>query len=138
MLEPSFEEYYNDDVRVSVTPSIDLIDAIYTESPTLVPISSSYLTATTPPLPAFPESVGDIRGSNPSLDPSCAYLEDVPRKILLCTFVDHTFDFSLAYDMSMRTLPTFAYFLYLFSYSHRFEMHAQAHDKLLRALTAPS
>ena len=135
-LEPSFEECYDDDVRVSVTPSIDHVDPGFIESPTLVPISSPFLAATTPPWPAFLKPLGDFRGYTPSSDLCCVCLEDVPRKILWSPFFTHTSDFSLAFDVSTRTLLLFASLLYLFSYLHHSEMHAQAHDKLLRALMA--
>ena len=52
------------------------------------------------------------------------------------TFFDHDPDFSMAFDKFKRALPLFAISLLVFSYLHHFEMHAKAHDKLLRALTA--
>ena len=80
-------------------------------------------------------SVGDISGFLRSVDLYCAYLENVPRKIMWSTFFDHDFDFSMAFDEFKRALTLFAPSLLVFSYSHPFEMHAKAHDKLLRALT---
>ena len=50
-------------------------------------------------------------------------------------FFDHAFDCSMVFDEFKRPLTLFAPSLLVFSYSHHFEMHAQAHDKLLRALT---
>jgi len=52
------------------------------------------------------------------------------------TFFGHAFDFSMRFDKCKRTLTFFAMILLVLSYSHHFEMHAKAHDKLLRALTA--
>ena len=67
------------------TPSIEHIDPICHEPLDLTPTSSP-LPPTTPfPVHAFPESLGDIRGYNSSIDPYCAYLEDAPRKITWST-----------------------------------------------------
>jgi len=60
----------------------------------------------------------------------------MPRKIEWTTFFDYSLDFSMAFDKCKRTLTFFATILLVLSYSHHFEMHAKAHDKLLRALTA--
>ena len=136
LLEPSYQDLYSDDVRVSAAPSIEHIDPICTKPLDLTPISSPFLSTTPSPLHAFHESLGDIRGYNPSLDPYCAYLDDMPRKIEWTTFFDNDFDFSMAFDEFKRALTLFAPSLLVFSYSHYFEMHAKAHDKLLRALTA--
>jgi len=87
-------------------------------------------------LHAFHESLGDIRGYNPSFDPYCAYLEDMPRKIMWSPFFDHTFDFSMAFDEFKRPLTLFASPFIVFFYSDHYEMHAIIYDKLLRALTA--
>ena len=58
------------------------------------------------------------------------------RKIDRTTFFDYSFDFSKAFDKCERAFTFFAMILIVFSYSHHSEMHAQVHDKLLRALTA--
>ena len=84
---------------------------------------------------AYHESLGDIRGYNPSFDPYCAYLEDMPRKIIWSTFIDHTFEFSTAFDEFKRPYTLFAPSFLIFSYSHNSEMHATTYDKLLRAMT---
>jgi len=86
-------------------------------------------------LHAFHKSLGNIRGRTPSFDPYCAYLEDMPRKIMLSIFFDHAFDFCMAFDQFKRALTFFIMILLVFFYSHHFEMHAKAHDKLLRAVT---
>jgi len=87
-------------------------------------------------LQAFYESLCDIRGPPPFVDPYCAYLEDVLRKIMWNTSFDHDFDFSMAFDEFNRPLTLFAPSLIVFSYSHQFEIHVMMYDKLLRALTA--
>jgi len=81
------------------------------------------------------ESLGDIRGYCPSIDLYCAYLEDVPMKIVWSTFFDHTFDFFVALDEFKRQLNLFASSFLVFSYSHNSEMHVVTNNKLLRALT---
>ena len=60
----------------------------------------------------------------------------MPRKIEWTTFFDNDFDFSMAFDEFKRALTLFAPSLLVFSYLHHLEMHAQAYDKLLKALTA--
>ena len=85
---------------------------------------------------AFHESLGGIRRYNTSFDPYCAYLEDVPRKIMWSTFLDHTFDFSMAFDEFKRPLTLVAPSFLVLSYSHHFEMHATTYNKLLQALRA--
>jgi len=81
LLEPSFKEYYSDDVRFCATPSIEHIDPICTESFDLVPISSPFLPTSPSHSNALHKSLGDIRGCNNSFDPYCAYLEGMPTKI---------------------------------------------------------
>ena len=80
--EPSFKELYCDDVRVGATPSFEHIDPSCTELLDLIPISSPSLPTTTSQLPTFSESLGDLRGYTPSLDPYYVYLADMPRKIM--------------------------------------------------------
>jgi len=67
LLEPSFEEYCNDDVRVDAAPSIEHIDPIYAESLDLVPISFPILPTTPSHLHAFLQSLCDISRSQPHL-----------------------------------------------------------------------
>ena len=77
-----------------------------------------------------------IRGYNPSLDPYCAYLEDVPRNMTWSTFFDNTFDFSMEFSKFKRPLTLFASYFVMLSYLYHSEMHAVTYDKFLRALTA--
>jgi len=50
------------------------------------------------------------------------------------TFLDHAFDFSMAFDEFKRLLSLFAPSFPVFSYSHHSKLHAITYDKLLRAL----
>jgi len=86
-------------------------------------------------MPAFHESLSDVRGYNPSFDPYCAYLEDVPRKIIWCIFFNHALDFFMAFDEFKRPVTLFVPSFLVFSYSHYSEMDATTYDKLLIALT---
>jgi len=76
----------------------------------------------------FQDSLYDIRGYTPSLDNYSAFLQDVHRKIMWSTFIDHAFDFLC--DKFKRALTTFVIILLLFSCSHHCEMHATTYDKL--------
>ena len=78
--ETPFEELCDDSLVVGTAPGIDRIGPICTEPLDLTPISSPLLSNTPSQLHPFHESLGDIQGYNPSLDPYCAYLEDMPRK----------------------------------------------------------
>jgi len=133
--EASLVELCRDLVMGIDTPSIEHIDPICHEPLDLTPTSSP-LPPTTPfPVHALPESLGDIRGYNSSLDPYCAYLEDAPRKITWSTFFDNTFDFSMAFSKFKRPLTFFASSFVVLSYLHHSKMHTVTYDKLLRALT---
>jgi len=95
-------EFCGDIVMRSTTPSIGLINPICSEPLELTP-TSSLLPPTTPsPAHAFRESLSDRRGYYPSFDPYCAYLEDMPRKIMSNTLFDHTFDFSMVFGKFKR------------------------------------
>jgi len=134
--EALFKELCDDSLVVGAAHSIDHIDQICTEPLDSTLISFPLLPSTPAHLHAFHESLDDISGFHPSFDPYCAYLEDVPRKIMWSTFFDHDFDFSMAFDEFKRALTLFALALLVFSYSHHSEMHAVVYDKLLRALTS--
>ena len=99
--EAPFGELCDDSLVVGAAPSIEHIDPICTEPLNLTPISSSLVPTNRSLCHAFHESLGDISGFHPSFDPYCAYLEDVPRKIMWSTFFDHDFDF-LWHLMSLR------------------------------------
>jgi len=118
------------------TPNIEHTDPICNEPLDLTPTSFTLLPTTPSPLHVYPKSLGDIRGYNPSFDPYCAYLEDVPRKIMWSTFFYHTFDFSMAFDAFKQQLTSRASSSVVFSYSHHSEMHAITYNMLLQALTA--
>ena len=80
----------------SAAPNIARNDSICTKPLDSTLISSPLLPFTLSYLHAFYEPLGAIRGSHPSSDPYCAYLEDVPRKIMWSTFFVHAIDFSMA------------------------------------------
>ena len=134
--EAPFEEFCGDVMMGIDTPSIEHTDLICNEPPDVTLVSSPLLPTVPSHLHAYHESLGDIRGYNPSFDPSCAYVEDKPQKIMWNTFFDHTFDFSRAFYEFKRPITLFAPSFLMFSYSHHSEMHATTYDKLLGALTA--
>jgi len=118
------------------TPSIGLIDPICSKLLDSTPTSSLLLPTTASYLHAFHESLGAIRGYSPSCNPYCAYLEDVPRKIMCSPFFKHAFGFFLmTFGKFKRPLTLFASSLVVFSYLHHCEMPIITFDKLLRALT---
>jgi len=119
-----FVKFCGDAVMGTDTPSIEHTDPICNEALDLTPVSSPLLPTTPSHLRAYHESVGDIRGYNPSFAPYSAYLEDMPQKILWSIFFDHTFDFSMAFDEFKRPLILFAPSFLVFSHSHHSEMHA--------------
>ena len=121
--EAHFQEFCSDNVMGNAAPSIGLIHSICSESLDLAPILSPLLPTTPSQVHAFYECLGDLRGSHPSFDPYCAYLEDVPGEMMWSTFFGHAFDFSMA--------PSFAPSLLMFCYSHHSKMHATTYDKLL-------
>jgi len=133
--EAPFEELCGDIVMGSATPGIGLIDPICIKPLYLTPTSSPSLPTTPSYVHAFHASLCDIRGYNPSFDPYCAYLEDVPRKIMWIPFFEHAFDISMAFDEFKKPLTLFAPSFLVFSYSHHSEMHGTTYDNLLGALT---
>jgi len=114
-----------DGTVIGVAPNIEHMDPIWTKSLDLTLISSPLLPTIPSHLHAFHESPSDAGGHNPSFDPYCAYLEDMPRKTKSTTFFDHYFDFSITFDKCKRALNFFAMILLMFSYSHHFETHAK-------------
>jgi len=82
------------------------------------------------------DSLGTLRGYDPSLDPYILYLGSMPAKIMLTTTFNFFADFSKAFDKFKRALTLIPAFLFKCSYLHWSELHAQTFDKLLRALTA--
>jgi len=100
--EAPFAEFCGDIAMDSDTPSIRHTDPICYELFDRTPTSSPLLPTTRSHVHAFHEFLGDIRCYYPSFDPYCAYLEDMPRKIVWSTFFDQTFDFSTAFDEFKR------------------------------------
>jgi len=80
--EAPSEELCGDDVMVTKTLSIGLKDPICTNPSHSMPVSSPLLPTTLSYLHAFHISLGVLEGLTPSFVPYCAYLEDVPRKIM--------------------------------------------------------
>jgi len=134
--ETPFEEFCDDIVMVSDTPSIGHTDLMCTKPLDLNPTSSPLLPTNPSHLHAFHKSLGDIRGSHPTFDPYCTYMEDVPRQIMWSIFFDHAFDFSMAFGKFKKPLTFLASSSVVFSYLHNFEMNNITYDKILRALTA--
>jgi len=130
--EAPFEELCGDIVMGSAAPALDLLIELLNLTPTsfpLLPTTPSYVCA-------YHESLGDVRGYNPSLDPCCAYLEDVLRKIMWSTFFDHAFDFSMVFGKFKKPLTFLASSFVVLSYLNYSELHATTYDKILRALIA--
>jgi len=69
--EPPFEELCSDVVMGSDTPSIKHTDPIFSELVNLTLTSSPLLPTTPSHLHDYHESLGDIRGYYPNLDPYC-------------------------------------------------------------------
>ena len=134
--EAPFVELYGDLVMGTDTRSTGTTDPIGNEHLDLTP-ASSLLPSTNPShAHAFHESLGDISGYDPSFDPDCANLEDVPRKITQSPFFTNIFDFSVAFGVFTRPLTFIDSSFVVPSYLHHSEMHASTYDKLLRALIA--
>jgi len=80
-------------------------------------------------------SLGYFRGSDPSIDPYCLSLEDLPRKIMWSTFFNPSYNFAMAIDKVKWILIVFAVILIISSYVLFSELWSQEFDKLLRVLT---
>ena len=80
-------------------------------------------------------SLGYFRGCEPSIDPYCVYLKDLPRKITWSTCFNPFYDFSIGFDKVKRILILFGVILVIASYLLFSELWSQEFDKLLRALT---
>ena len=79
------------------------------------------------------ESPGYLSGYDPTRDPYCLSLVDMPRKVMWSTFFDFSFDFSLA--LTLRGLILFFVLIFMFSHGHACKPRTVKFDKLLRALT---
>jgi len=123
-------------VIVRDTRIIGHTDSICSELLDSTPISSPLPPTTASYVHAFHEFLGDIIGCFSSFGPYCAYLEDVPRKIMWSPFFGHAFEFFLPFHELKRSLTLFASSFLVFSYSRNSEMHVITYNKLLRALTS--
>jgi len=81
------------------------------------------------------DSLGTLRGYDPSLDPYSLHLGSMLVKIMLTTVFDFFTDFSKAFNKFRRAIIVIFAFLFKCSYLHPPQLLAQAFDKLLRALT---
>jgi len=84
----------------------------------------------------YTESLSTFRGYDPSLDTYILYPGNMLAKIMLKVAFNHSTNFSKAFNKFRRALIIISRFIFKFSYLHSSELHAQVHDKLLRALTA--
>jgi len=129
-------ELCGDMVMGSAAFSIGLINSICTQLLNLTPTSFPLFPTTSSYVHAYHDPLGHITAYNHSFDPYYEYLQDMPRKIIWSLFIDHAFDFSMAFDEFKRPLTLFALFFPVFFYSHYSKMYDRTYDKLLRALTA--
>jgi len=81
-------------------------------------------------------SLDYFRGYDPSIDPYCICLEDLPRKIMWSTLFNPFYDFSKAIDKVKRILIAFGVIFVISSYLLFSELWSQEFDKLLQVLVA--
>ena len=81
-------------------------------------------------------SIGYLSGYDVSVDPYCRYLAKKPKKIMWDTFLNFSFDFSMAFAWLMRALTFFTLIIFVLSYYHACEPCAAEFEKLLCALMA--
>jgi len=67
-------------------------------------------------------SLGCFRGYDPSIDPYCICLEDLPKKIMGTTFFNPFYEFSMGLDRVKRILNFFDVILVISSYLVFFEL----------------
>jgi len=80
-------------------------------------------------------SLGYLRGYDPSIDPYCVSLEDLPRKITWTTFFNPSYDFSMIFDKVKRMLNVFGTILVITAYLLFSKLWSQVFDKILLVLT---
>jgi len=76
--EVPFAEFSSDVAMDTGTPSIEHTDPICNKPLDLPPVPSPLLPTVPSHLHAYHESLGELRGYNPSFNPYCAHLDDVP------------------------------------------------------------
>jgi len=79
-------------------------------------------------------SLGYFRGCDPSIDPYCVGLEDLPRKVMWTTFFNLSYDFPKAFAKVKRILILLGVILVIASYLVFPKLWSQDFDKLLRTL----
>ena len=67
------------------------------------------------------ESLGYLRGYDPSIDPYCVYPGDLPSKIMWTAFFNPSYDFSKAFDMVKRIPILFRVVFIIASYVFYFQ-----------------
>jgi len=81
-------------------------------------------------------SLGYLRGYDPSIDPYCVYVGDLPRKVMLTVFFNPCYDFSMGFDKVKRILAIFHVVLVITSFLVFSKLWSQKFDKSSRNLTA--
>jgi len=61
-------------------------------------------------------SLGYLRGCDPSIDPYCVCLEDLPKEIMRTTFFNPFYNFCMGFDKVKRILILFGAILVIVSY----------------------
>ena len=81
-------------------------------------------------------SLGNFKGSYPSIDPYCVYLENLPRIVMWTTLFTPSYDFSKAIDKVKRILVVFGVVFVIASYILFSKLWSQEFDSLLRVCIA--
>jgi len=79
--------------------------------------------------------LGHFSGYDPFIDPYCACLEDLPKKVMWTTFFNPSYDLSMVFAKVMRMLILFGVTFVIASYLLFSELWSQEFDKLLHTLT---
>jgi len=82
-------------------------------------------------------SLGYFHGYNASLNPYCICLGDLPKIIMLTTFFNPSYDFSMTIDKVKRIPILVGVVFIIASYLLFSELWSQEFDKLLHALMMP-
>ena len=79
--------------------------------------------------------LGYFRGFDPSIDSYCVCLENFPKKVMLPTFFNPSYDFSKAFDDVKGILIAFGVILFVASCLVFSKLSSQKFDRLLCLLT---
>jgi len=80
-------------------------------------------------------SLGYLRGYDPSINPYCRSLENLPRKITWTACCNPFYDFAMGFDKVKRMLNVFGVIFIIASYLLFSELWSQEFDKFMHALT---